>query len=322
MDTCRVCGNTAENERFIAREMMFGSRDEFHYFECDVCGCVQIAEVPEDLGSYYPEGYYAFEPVLPKEKGALKRWLRRQWASSSLGSRNPIGWLLTGRYGRWELLQWMRHARVSLDNAILDVGCGAGVHLVEMRAAGFSNLTGMDPYIPADITYPNGVRILRRTLEQTEGEYDLVMLNHSFEHMADPLLALHEIRRLLRPEGCLLIRIPVADCHAWRTYGPDWVQLDPPRHLFVHTRRSMQHLAEAARLTISDVIYDSNAFQFWGSEQYRRDIPLHDARSYLMSPAASPFTAEEIRRFEQAAAALNQTGEGDQACFYLRKRTS
>ena len=84
----------------------------------------------------------------------------------------------------------------------------------------------------------------------------------------------------------------------------------------------MQHLAEMARLTISEVIYDSAAFRFWGSEQYRRDISLHDPRSYLVSPAASPFTRGEIRRFEQTAAARNEMGEGDQACFYRYKRIS
>ena len=130
---------------------------------------------------------------------------------------------------------------------------------------------------------------------------------------------MHHIVRLLKPEGVALVRIPVADSWAWRHYGADWVQLDPPRHLFLHTRRSMDLLAAAAGLKVERVVHDSTAFQFWGSEQYRRGIPLQDPRSYARNPRASAFSAGEIRTFEARAAELNACGEGDQACFYLRR---
>ena len=57
MHTCKVCQNSEHNKTFIAREMMFGVRDEFEYFECSNCGCVQIAEVPSNLAKYYPAEY-------------------------------------------------------------------------------------------------------------------------------------------------------------------------------------------------------------------------------------------------------------------------
>src|SRR5690606_13809129 len=114
------------------------------------------------------------------------------------------------------------------------------------------------------------------------------------------------------------IRVPVADSWAWRHYGTDWVQLDAPRHLFLHTRRSLDLLAADAGLVVERVADDSGAFQFWGSEQYRRDIPLRDPRSYAVNPRASDFTAAQIREFRRRAADLNARGEGDQASFYLR----
>jgi len=33
------------------REMMYGFRDEFIYIECSECGCLQIAEIPEDISN-------------------------------------------------------------------------------------------------------------------------------------------------------------------------------------------------------------------------------------------------------------------------------
>jgi hypothetical protein len=44
------------------------------------------------------------------------------------------------------------------------------------------------------------------------------------------------------------------------------VQLDCPRHLAIHTSRSMEQAAGLAGLTIAKTVYDSSAFQFWGSE--------------------------------------------------------
>lgn len=31
--------------------------DEFDYFECSNCGCLQIKEIPENIGKYYPDNY-------------------------------------------------------------------------------------------------------------------------------------------------------------------------------------------------------------------------------------------------------------------------
>jgi SAM-dependent methyltransferase len=316
MFACRICHNVAGNEAFTAREMMFGSREEFTYFTCAGCGCLQIAAVPDDMAPYYPPDYYSYHLCEP---GALKRFFKRRHARHALGERNLLGRLLDRRYPRPDFVAWVERADVASTDAVLDVGCGAGQLLLEMQVAGFTNLTGIDPYLAGETARGPGLRILRRSLDDVSGLFDFVMLHHAFEHFADPLASLRRVRRLLSPGGTVLIRVPVADTYAWRTYGVDWVQLDAPRHFFLHTRRSMAILAAAADLTVTDVSYDATAFQFWGSEQYRRGIPLRDDRSYGVNPHASVFTAADIRRFEREADRLNRDGEGDQACFYLHR---
>lgn len=44
----------------ILPEMMFGFGEEFAYFECSKCGCLQISEIPVDISKYYPSDYYSF----------------------------------------------------------------------------------------------------------------------------------------------------------------------------------------------------------------------------------------------------------------------
>jgi hypothetical protein len=106
---------------------------------------------------------------------------------------------------------------------------------------------------------------------------------------------------------------------AWRRYGGDWVGLDPPRHIFVPTERSMRLLAQRAGLRVERVFYDSHALQFWGSEQYRRDIPLHDKHSWSQSPAAAHFSHRDVVGWHAASQRLNAAGDGDSAGFVLRR---
>ena len=294
--------------------MMFGLREPFQYLECARCGCLHIDRIPEDLSRHYPVGYYSHAPL---RDSALKSYLRRRWFEHHGGWPNIIGSAVTWLKG----VPWFPESlrRVSRTAAVLDVGCGTGLMLLQLRDAGFRDLTGVDPYVHSDLHYRGGVAVLKRPLAALARTYDVVMLHHSFEHVEDPHETLRELSRLVAPGGSVLIRMPVARCHAWDLFGTDWVQIDAPRHLVVHSEASMRLLARTAGFEVTEVVYDSTAFQFWGSVQYQQDIPLWSERSYVVNPGRSLFTAAQIRAWEDQAAELNAAGRGDQACFYLRK---
>jgi hypothetical protein len=148
------------------------------------------------------------------------------------------------------------------------------------------------------------------------------MFHHSFEHIADQKGTLDAVVRLLAPGGVCLIRVPVASSYAWEHYGVDWVQLDAPRHFFLHTEESLRRLAGDVGLEIAKVIYDSNAFQFLGSELYRRGIPLSSTAPSDVHARAEAFTRDELAAFGRRASDLNAEGRGDQAAFYMRKRAA
>jgi SAM-dependent methyltransferase len=316
LDRCRVCGNESGNTRFRAREMMFGTRDEFDYVACADCGCLQIATLPEDLERYYPADYYSLAQRDSDWTGLLGR-LRRVRLAHLFGDRSLMGRLLVAFRGCSPDLAAIARLDVSRDASILDIGCGSGTLLRKLAAAGFTRLQGVDAFIDHDLRYPDGVTITKAGLETFGGNYDVVMMHHSLEHMSDPHAAMSAVRRLLAPNGIAVVRIPVADSTASRRYRAHWVQLDPPRHLFVHTRRSMDVLAANAGLTIVDVVYDSTAWQFWASEQYERDVPLYADPSGHRT-AESRLSRREMRDFERRARELNERQLGDQACFYLR----
>lgn len=315
---CRVCGAVRGHTVYEAREMMAGVGDTHRYFECANCGCLQIEALPGDLGKYYANAYYSYEPY-PTGK-PLHRWMKRQRGRYAALGKGVIGRLLQERRRTHEFdyLEPMG-ADVNEDMRIVDVGCGRGFILTNLADVGFRRLLGIDPLIDADFVNEGGVEIRKQHVEDLGGEFDLVMYNHSFEHLWDPYATLEITRRLPRPGGWCLLRIPTVSSYAWKRYGVNWVQLDAPRHLYLYSRGSIDRLARSCGFEIVHSHDDSTAFQFWGSEQYARGITLSNARSWGVAPDKSPFKAEDIAGYAARAHELNRAQQGDQVCLYLRR---
>lgn len=316
---CQICQNVSGNKSYIFREMMFGSGEEFEYFECAECGCLQIKKIPDNLLIYYPDDYFSFQKPSSLKDNFLKAFFKGQRAKSCLLEKNFLRTLLSQAYRPPDYYEWFKKVEIQFESHILDVGCGAGHLLLRMKKDGFLNLTGIDAFIKDSIFYENGVNILKKDISEIRQEFDFIMLHHSYEHMPHPISTIKELYRLLKPKRYVLIRIPVASSFAWKKYGDNWVQLDVPRHLFLHTIRSIKIMADRVGFKVADIVFDSTAFQFWGSEQYFRDIPLRDARSYEVNSRKSIFSKKQIKSFEQKAIELNKNHDGDQACFYLYK---
>lgn len=314
--SCKVCQNTNGNELYTVREMQLGFHENFEYQLCHACGCMQLQNIPADLARYYPnEDYYSFTSKLKtRSKPDSLRTLRSAYLLH--GRHRIAGSVLAAGYTVPEYMEWVKVPGVQFDDAILDVGTGNGNLLVNLHKNGFTNLTGIDPFMDKDLHH-GPIPVYKKDIYSLQGSFDYIMLHHVFEHMDQPLKVLQRLKELLRPGKFLLIRTPVMGHYGWKTYGVDWVGLDAPRHLLIHTVKSMELLAKKAGFEMQKVDYDSTAYHIWASEQYQRNIPLMASNSYMVNKEASVFTRTEIEGFKQIAARSNSEGEGDQASFYL-----
>ena len=315
---CRICGSSENSGTFDAREMMYGSHEEFLYFQCGRCGCLQIGEIPADISGYYPQDYCSFKPSLEKKFSNSFRNLFRL-------SRYRYAVLRTGLIGR--ILHAMaskadldKLADVGLkeDSRVLDVGCGSGSLLYVLRSIGMKNLLGVDAFIERDVEYANGVRILRNSVADVDGVWDCVMFCYSLEHMPDQHSALRSAARLLADGGTCYVRIPLSTSYAWEHYGVNWVQLDAPRHFYLHSIDSFELVAREAGLAIRKVVYDSTVFQLWASELYERGLPLYSG--LLRTPSDAVVSSREMNQLRRRVSQLNRDERGDQATFYLEKK--
>ena len=85
---------------------------------------------------------------------------------------------------------------------------------------------------------------------------------------------------------------------------------------------SFDRLVKEACLAITNVSFDSSALQFWGSEQYRKDIPLEVENSYKVNSRKSMFTPRQIAEFDKQAKELNAADQGDQSAFLIAVRVT
>ena len=320
MANCKICGNGLNNTTYILQERMFGYKDEFEYMQCGNCGCLQIASIPENLDKYYPrDQYFSFINNNAVNYPALSKLFRRIQSNYLLFGKNKfLGSLLCLGYQVPDYYEWLKKVKAGFNSSILDIGCGSGELLFQLQRLGFKNLTGTDPFIENDI-FENDVKIYKKNIYELDGEYDFVMMNHAFEHMDNPLGVLKRAYELLKPGSYLLVRIPVIESYCWQHYGVYWAPLDAPRHFYIHSLKSMELLSEQAGFEIKGMIHDGTALQFWGSEQYKKDISLMAENSYNINKHKSIFTKAQMNQFKKRIKDLNSSKMGGDAAFYLYK---
>jgi SAM-dependent methyltransferase len=311
--SCPICEHSAGNRVHVVREMMLGCGDQFEYGECLGCQCLWLISPPSDMGRYYPADYQAgrTNPLHGFRRVAAQ--LRNRYA---LERRGLAGRILEARRPNLRL-RALSGLGIARSARILDVGCGDGALVEDLRALGYELSHGIDP---VRVSFEGGNRrpfVERKTIDEIGGTWDAVMFQHSFEHMANPAGVLLRVADLLSPGGVCVLRMPVVPCYAWQEYGVNWVQLDAPRHLFIHSRESLGRLASAAGLETVRAYCDSCAFQFWGSERYRSGQVLRRQRDERPGSARSSLSKSRFREYARRAELLNCMGQGDQAVFIV-----
>ena len=316
---CQICGNNSNNKVHSIKEMMFGFRDEFAYIECSKCGCLQIEEIPKNINKYYPNNYYSFQSVGMRDN-YVKRFFKNKLYMYLIFKKSFIGRILSCQYPT-PILDCIGNCQVDYDSKILDVGCGAGHLLYSLRDVGFKDLVGIDPYVESEVII-NNFNILKMDINELpeSQKFDLIMFNHSFEHMPNPKEILSKVRRLLKKDGTCLISIPVKTKYVWERYGVNWVQIDAPRHFFLYTPESFRLLVEKTGLHVCNEIFNSTDFLFWGSEQYRSGIPLTSERSHSKNKKNSIFSKKDIENYKRMSEKLNMNKEGDSATFLVQRQ--
>jgi len=114
---------------------------------------------------------------------------------------------------------------------ILDDGCGAGQLGEMLRAAGFSQVDGYDPFVPGhDVRPPH--------------RYDFIVCFEVLEHSTDPARTLGEINDLLTENGLILFSTLLQPPDIEQQGLNWWYALPRQGHVSLYSRASLLKLAQ------------------------------------------------------------------------------
>lgn len=170
----------------------------------------------------------------------------------------------------------------------LDFGCGLGGMLDEV-ASQAAWAGGLEPSRErAAIVSSKGHNVVACLDELADNSLDIVTMFHVLEHLIDPVSVLRSIRRVLRPEGRILIEVPHAkdalftlyECDAFKRFT-FWSE-----HLVLHTRQSLRAILQSAEYRNLEIAgyqrYPLANHLYWLSKQKPGG---HDAWGFLSSSA-------------------------------------
>ncbi|MEK6790291.1 MAG: class I SAM-dependent methyltransferase [Deltaproteobacteria bacterium] len=128
-------------------------------------------------------------------------------------------------------------AQLPNNARLLDVGCGYGFFLSEIKAISRIKASGIDVSKTAvSVASGRGLDVQLGTLDTIkfdDNAFDAITMFYVLEHIPDPARALREIRRILKPEGALLLRLPHTTpiVRILSLFGIRNNLYDPPFHL-------------------------------------------------------------------------------------------
>jgi len=133
---------------------------------------------------------------------------------------------------------------VTPQDRILDFGCAGGLFVRHLRATGYRESYGYDPYVDA---YSD--------LSVLNDHYDVIVTWDVIEHVDEPRELLRKLTGLLNPGGLLLVSTPNADRLPLDSPNPLHIpELHQPYHRHILSDRALIELGRKEGLTFSSQI--------------------------------------------------------------------
>lgn len=261
---CYLCGSSGKALYSSLPDRTGRAHGRWDLQRCVACGLLWLD--PQPSAAALSDAYQAYYTHRVASAESLHKRLHDAIMHSHLQRR--FRYRLHAPAGVWPLSRLHPGGESELGSAVmflmaprgsarlLDVGCGNGRFLIRMRRLGWS-VEGVDPD-------PTAIALARRArLRVREGDvesqdypsdhFDAICLNHVIEHVADPIALLRSCRRILKPDGQLVVTTPNTSALGHRLFGSHWFHLDPPRHLFLFNGPTLRETAKQSHLSLTSL---------------------------------------------------------------------
>jgi 2-polyprenyl-3-methyl-5-hydroxy-6-metoxy-1,4-benzoquinol methylase len=181
------------------------------------------------------------------------------------------------------LLRRLEDAGLKKSDTILDYGCGNGVFVSFLRACGYQNVVGFDPFFADYAQAPTTL-------------FDCVVANDVIEHVSSPRSMVAECARRVRPGG--LLYIGTADSEPVKMMNTDayLLVLHQPFHRVIFNQDTLIKLVNETEMTLITTWRRSYMDTLSPFANYRFLDEYNKALDYNMDDAMNPSSSKILLR--------------------------
>jgi len=259
IDECEICGNTLFTKLFKEKDKLIGIPGEFKMVKCNSCGIEFINPQPsyKELSKYYNNKKYYSLKKIDKDsyKTKLKLFMYQLYFTKNRK------YLLKVLFSPIKFM--IRTVIIEKDKKLLDIGCGSGQFLYEMKQLGL-DVHGIENGI-LDKELANDLRIQNKDLisaKYPSNYFNIITMNHVLEHLNNPSATIKEIYRILKKDGKFIIGVPNTNSYVNKIFDKNWLAYDVPRHLFNYSDKLLIDFLKKNKFKIKKIRYNSRPSQF------------------------------------------------------------
>ena len=136
------------------------------------------------------------------------------------------------------------------EKTVLDIGAGTGDFLLACEKSGW-NVIGIEPNKDArNIALKKEIKLHQELKDVSNLKFDVITLWHVLEHVPNLKVYLSQIKKLLKPNGVLVIAVPNYKSYDAIYYKEFWAAFDVPRHLWHFSQNSISKLFKKESLKV------------------------------------------------------------------------
>jgi 2-polyprenyl-3-methyl-5-hydroxy-6-metoxy-1,4-benzoquinol methylase len=136
---------------------------------------------------------------------------------------------------------------------LLDIGAGTGDFLLTAKQNGW-NTIGVEPSEKAKgIAIGKGIQFTDSTQELESNSFDVITMWHVLEHVPDLEIQIKELKRLVKPNGTIIIAVPNFKSYDANYYGKFWAAFDVPIHFWHFSKTAIKLLFEKEDIKLEKI---------------------------------------------------------------------
>lgn len=227
---CTICGGASYLFFDNLFDDRYGAAGSFSIYCCRQCGfgktypSLKREEIGKLYAKHYPLKKYTPEAIESQVD------LSPKWWGFICGQDNIAHWYITA------------------GKDVLDIGCGAGVSLLEIEALG-AKAYGVEPNPKAqEVARKLNLNVYHGFITDNpfpQKKFDYITASQVLEHDPEPKLFLNSCYKLLKPSGQVILSFPNFNSVYRKILGRYWLNWHVPYHINFFTEESFKKLARS-----------------------------------------------------------------------------